>query len=143
MAVALRAPLPGDAAAVAGLLGELGYPAAPENVAPRLANLARERGARIVVAVLDGRVVGMAVAYAFYSIHQDPLTAYLGALVVARTARRHGVGRVLVQDAEAWAQSLGAMRLSLVTGHQRDESHRFYESLGYARTGHRYSRLLE
>jgi len=42
--------------------------------------------------------------------------------------------------AERWARGHGAAQLHLTTGLHRDDAHRFYERLGYERTGTRYVR---
>jgi GNAT superfamily N-acetyltransferase len=65
-------------------------------------------------------------------------------LVVDAEYRRHGVGRLLVDAAEAWATARGLELMAVRSNVTRSESHPFYERLGYARvkTQHAYRKHL-
>ncbi|MGM0450175.1 MAG: GNAT family N-acetyltransferase [Pseudomonadota bacterium] len=66
----------------------------------------------------------------------DEGTAELGMLAVAPDRQGEGLGRRLVTDAEQTARSrLGCDRLRIRVLHQRAELLRWYESLGFERTG--------
>src|SRR6185437_17034136 len=54
-------------------------------------------------------------------------------LVVDTAARRGGVGRALVADAERWARVHRLARLVVRSNVLRDESHSFYPALGLPR----------
>jgi len=56
---------------------------------------------------------------------------YVDALAVAEDARRQGVARVLLADAEAIARERGATGVSLDTGLENDPARRLYEAGGY------------
>ena len=139
----IRPPKDADAQAIAGLLGELGYPATADEVVPRLAALRVEPAAVVVwVAELGGRVVGTASARAFTSLHTSVPVVWLVMLVVDAKARGRGVGKALVQEAERWARQKGAARLSLTSGLHRAEAHDFYKALGYEQTGVRLAKIF-
>lgn len=131
-----------DASAIATLLGQLGYPSAAEAMPTRLAGMAGERRTLALVAEHEGTVVGLITAHVVAAIHADEPLALLTALVVQDRARGQGVGRALVEHAEHWARALGAVRLSVLTATHRDEAHRFYEHLGYVKTGFRFTKTL-
>jgi GNAT superfamily N-acetyltransferase len=143
VATSIREAALRDSAAIAGLLGELGYPALADAIPARLEGLSRERLALALVADVSGHVVGLATAHAFSAIHVDHPAVYLTALVVAPSSRRQGIGRALVAQVEEWAKRHAALRVSVVTGLHRIDSHAFYEVLGYERTAHRYTKRLE
>lgn len=65
-------------------------------------------------------------------------------LVVDENARRSGVGRRLVQDAEQWVFDQSGRDIVVRSNVLRPESHGFYESLGYIRkkSQHVYSKRL-
>ncbi|XOZ33603.1 GNAT family N-acetyltransferase [Halomonadaceae bacterium KBTZ08] len=68
--------------------------------------------------------------------HLDATTAELGMLAVAPERQGAGLGRRLVNDAVAVAQSrfsCGTLRIRVL--HQRTELLRWYESLGFQQTG--------
>ena len=68
--------------------------------------------------------------------HLDQDTAELGMLAVAPDRQGEGIGQRLVADAEAVARDrLGCHRLRIRVLHQRTALHRWYESLGFRRTG--------
>jgi GNAT superfamily N-acetyltransferase len=130
-----------DADAVARLLEELGYPTDAETVASRLERLAIV-GDRIFVAELDGEVVGLAHLQVTPAIEYDRPAGRIGALIVAESRRRTGIGRALVDAVEVEARARNCVLLFLTTSERRDDAHAFYESLGLEQTGRRYGRTL-
>ena len=127
---------------MAGLLGELGYPADAADVAARLVAFGRQHGAAIWVAERSGAVAGLATAHVITSIHKTEPVAMLTVLVVGARHRHHGIGRALVRHAEAWAVERGATVISLTSALRRTEAHDFYKTLGYEHTGVRLARTL-
>ena len=138
----IREAADGDAPSLASLLGQLGYSADARDLPRRLARLAQRGSAVAFVAELEGRVVGVATAHAFASIHAERDVAWLTTLVVAQDARQRGVGRALVAAAEEWARTHQCQRLSVTTALQRDDAHAFYDRLGYEHNGRRYTKAL-
>jgi ribosomal protein S18 acetylase RimI-like enzyme len=57
--------------------------------------------------------------------------AHLETLVVARRARRRGIGRRLVAAAADWARGQGAVEMVLTTWTGNADADAFYERLGY------------
>src|SRR5512133_3521232 len=132
---------PADADAIARLLTQLGYPTVGEAVASRLDRLLIV-GDRVVVAELDGAVVGLAHLQVTPAIERDRPAAKLGALVVDEAHRGRGIGRALMEAIEAEARRRGCELLFLTTAERRDDAHAFYERVGLEHTGRRYSRTL-
>ena len=141
-AAKIRTAKPGDAAPLAVLLEQLGYPATPEEVVERLARLGQLRTAVTLVAELQGEVVGLATSHVFPSIHATPPVAWLTTLVVRDAHRGAGIGGELCGAVEDWARAQGAIRISLTSGLQRAGAHLFYERIGYQRTGVRLGKTL-
>jgi GNAT superfamily N-acetyltransferase len=122
-----------DAAWVAELSGQLGYPVPAAAVAARLARLV-PRSDQVLLAAVDaqGNVAGW-----IHGAEQDLVEAerrceILG-LVVDQQQRRGGVGRRLVAEVEAWAARRGLTEMSVRSNVARLESHPFYEGQGYRR----------
>ena len=65
----------------------------------------------------------------------DPSAAWLVSMWVAPQARRHGVGRLLVEVAADWAASRGVAELRLHVTDSNAAAIAFYERLGFAATG--------
>jgi putative acetyltransferase len=91
--------------------------------------------AAVFVAEEDGRVL------ARLSLARDPHPASrhvadLG-LMVAEEARRRGIGRLLLDEAVAWARSAGIRKLELHVFPWNEPALRLYESFGFEREGYR------
>ena len=141
--VVIRGPRPTDSDAIAGLMGELGYPAWPNEIPARLKELAFDAANSAVwVAELDGTAVGIATAKRFPAIHQSVPVVWLTVLVVSERARGRGVGTRLVNEAEEWARDQGARKIALTSALHREEAHDFYKRLGYEQTGVRLAKVL-
>ena len=65
----------------------------------------------------------------------DATRAQLISMWTAPTHRRQGVGRLLVDEVITWARSRGARTLLLLVTSVNEPAMRFYERLGFTRTG--------
>jgi aminoglycoside 6'-N-acetyltransferase I len=142
MDLTIRDAAPGDAAGIAALLGQLGYPSAAEAIPPRLERL-RIVGDRVVVATVDGEVAGLAHLQASPTIEHDRPAAKIGALVVDESHRREGIGRALVEELEAEARRRGCVLVFLTTAARREDAHEFYRRVGLDETGKRFGKYLD
>jgi GNAT superfamily N-acetyltransferase len=140
--VLVRPAAPGDVPALAALSTHLGYPATPEAMRERFERIHGRDDYETYVAERDGRVVGFTGVMHGLSYVYDPPYARLLALVVEPGERGMGTGAALVAAAERWAHGKGAGQMHLTTALRRDGAHRFYERLGYERTGARFVRKL-
>jgi GNAT superfamily N-acetyltransferase len=130
-----------DAAAIAGLLTQLGYPSGVDEVDGRLDRL-HVVGDRVLVAEVGGAVVGLAHLQVTPALERERPAARIGALVVDEAHRGGGVGRALVQALEDEARLRGCELLYVTTSEHRDDAHAFYDRVGLEQTGRRYSRTL-
>jgi GNAT superfamily N-acetyltransferase len=141
--LALRDARDDDAAALARLVTQLGYPSTEAQLRTRLAAMhdatARRR---LFVAESDGRVAGLVVAEVSQAINHDAMTARLATLVVDEELRGQGIGRALVEHFEQWAKAQGATHASLTSANRREDAHAFYRSCGWEPTGVRFGSKL-
>ncbi|MGH2455613.1 MAG: GNAT family N-acetyltransferase [Candidatus Limnocylindria bacterium] len=129
---AIRPPRAEDARALAELSAQLGYPVEPGEMEARLAVVAANDHAAVLVASdAADRPLGW--------IHVElkrslvaPLTAQVMGLVVAEGARNGGIGRDLLRRAEAWAAGRGCGQMLVGSRVTRERAHRFYLREGYA-----------
>jgi RimJ/RimL family protein N-acetyltransferase len=56
-------------------------------------------------------------------------------LMVAASHRRRGIGRALLEQAEAWARSAGVIKLELHVFPWNEPAIRLYEEFGFEREG--------
>jgi len=136
--VNVRPARAGDAAGIAALLGQLGYPAAPEGVRDRLERL----DAEALVADDGGAVVGLAAVQVMHVLEHDTPVARLTALVVREDARRRGVARALLDAVEAHARAAGCEHLHVTSAERRADAHEAYRAMGFADTGRRFGKAL-
>jgi GNAT superfamily N-acetyltransferase len=121
-----------DAEAIARLSAELGYPANAMVTRSRLeAVLASPCDVLLVGEAGDGDVIAWLQAHGASSVESGFRVEILG-LVVAGAARRAGVGRALVAEAERWARGRSAEALVVRSNVRRAESHRFYPAIGFS-----------
>lgn len=130
----IRPATKADAAAIAGLSGQLGYPAEERTISDRFAAIAADTRHAVLVAVEDG---GALVGW----IHIMPKTMMLesdgceiGGLVVDEHHRGAGVGRALLAEAETWARACGYRELTVRSDTRRSGAHAFYPAQGFTRT---------
>jgi ribosomal protein S18 acetylase RimI-like enzyme len=120
-----------DAARVAELSGQLGYPTTARAMTGRLKLALREKnGACFVAETSANGVVGWA------HVSVTPLLeverrAELNGLVVDERVRSHGAGWRLLQAAEEWAGQKRCKGMSVRSNVLRERAHGFYERHGY------------
>ncbi|MES2138018.1 MAG: GNAT family N-acetyltransferase [Pseudomonadota bacterium] len=137
----LRAAKPGDAKAISALLAYLGHPLGEAAVRKNLAALARLKETPIV-ATLDKKVVGLVGIHTMSTVHRDAPVGRIPVLVVAVEAHGHGIGRMLVEEAERRLKKAGCKMVEVTSNDRRAEAHAFYRHLGYERTSLRFMKKL-
>jgi len=132
-----------DAAEIARLVTELGYPVETGTILPRLQAVLVHPDHFVTVAVEPNeRLSGVIMAEHRVLLLYGPQVEIMG-LSVGSDVRRMGIGRALVKEVEAWAQQIGDRQIVVRSNVVRPESHPFYEKIGYERkkTQHVYARL--
>jgi GNAT superfamily N-acetyltransferase len=115
-----------DAASVAVLSEQLGYPVSAEEMEGRLRRLTLERDHSVLVACQsDGTVVGWIDVGVVFHL-QSGAYCEIGGLVVAESVRGNGIGRELVVAAECWGAARGLRKVLVRSNAKRSDAHRFY-----------------
>ena len=126
---------------LARLIGELGYAIEAAEAVERLAAMAAE-GRAVLVAELDGAVVGCLSTSAMRVLHRPAPVGRISMMVVDETWRSRGIGAALVRAAEQALVAQGCYMVEVTSHVRRTEAHRFYERLGYEKTSVRLAREL-
>jgi GNAT superfamily N-acetyltransferase len=142
LSLRVREAEPGDLAAITDLVGQLGYPSEAPAVAGRLERLAADPRSWVLVAVVGGRVVGLASVHVMPILERDDPTARITAMVVDGAARRSGVGRALLERLEEMARAEGCGRIYLTTQYEREGAVAFYRRMGFEDTSLRFVKNL-
>jgi len=138
----IRPALVDDADAVVDLLGELGYRTSVNSVSRRIEMLSSPAGNAICLAVDGTKPVGLLTLNWGPRIYLERPIARITALVVHHGARRHGIGRMLVEHALTIADMADCEEIEVTTGRQRTDAQEFYVALGFSRSALRYKRVL-
>jgi GNAT superfamily N-acetyltransferase len=131
-----------DAASVAALLGELGYPSTAAQAAERLERITADPSMWVIVAEVGSELAGLGALHVQNLVERDEPGCQVAALVVGPGFRRRGIGELLMEALEDEARRRGGKVMALNTAHRRADAHAFYEALGYEHTGRRYAKEL-
>jgi GNAT superfamily N-acetyltransferase len=132
--ISLRTATDADAEKIAALVEVLGYSSSPRTIAERLNRLLSQGDYLITVAQSEtGDICGWVQAYHSEALESGARVEILG-LIIAESARRRGIGRLLVASVESWAKHMGVQAVVVRSNIKREESHVFYQALGYRPT---------
>jgi GNAT superfamily N-acetyltransferase len=108
---------------------------------------AKDAGGDLLVALIDGRIVGYATLLANVSSKEERdemlfAYAYVGDLVVEPQSRGKGIGRALLAECEKLARAAGRkwLRISVLAGNQA--AHCLYAAFGFAELSHHMEKPL-
>ncbi|RCJ19877.1 GCN5 family acetyltransferase [Nostoc sp. ATCC 43529] len=129
--VKIREPEIQDAEQIAILSEQLNYSATKTQIEQRLLQIQNNNSHIVYVAtVANDDVIGWVHAH-IYDLIVMPKQAVILGLVVDKDYRNHGIGTILMQQIEEWANLLGCDGVILRSNIKRKEAHLFYEKIGY------------
>ena len=120
-----------DAARIAVLSGQLGYPTTTREMSARLRQALKERnGACFVAETREHGVIGW-VHVGVTPLLEVERRAEVNGLVVDEQVRSQGAGWLLLEAAERWARKARCAAMSVRSNVIRNRAHGFYERHGY------------
>ena len=96
--------------------------------------LADGRRGRIIVAEVDGQIVGMCTAQLVISTAEGALSGLIEDLVLDENFRGYQIGQHLLNVMEDWCFTQGATRVQLLCDRVNIPALRFYVRMGWERT---------
>ena len=121
----------GDAAEIAELSGQLGYPSTAAQADQRLRGVLKStEHAAFVADAGNGELAAFVGLQIMRTLEADP-RAEVTALVVREDYRSQGVGKMLMERAEEWARAQNCVMIGLRSNVIRERAHAFYQRLGY------------
>jgi GNAT superfamily N-acetyltransferase len=132
-AVTVRRARAPDASAVAALYAQLVANPALHVLPERLDELADDPAAALLVASIDGALVGTVfVAWCPDAMFGRRPFAVVENIVVDAAVRGRGVGAALLAEVERLCLARDCSKIMLLSASERVEAHRFFERGGYA-----------
>ena len=141
MSPLVRSAAPADAEAIAAMIAELGYAVTAEQVAARLGTI-EEAGQEVLVAEIDGRVVGCLSTSTMIVLHRPAPVGRISMMVVDERYRSRGIGAQMVSAAEELLGRKGGQLGEVTSNLRRVDAHRFWERIGYERTSARFAKQV-
>jgi len=130
-AIKIRRAKSSDAAQIAELCGQLGYPAKPAEIVQRLRKIKPASQHAVLVAESpEQKVIGW-LHVSVSTLVEVELRAEVNGLVVDDNERSRGTGALLLGAAEQWARSRGCKSMSVRSNVIRERAHQFYLRCGY------------
>ena len=129
--VKIRRAKPTDAARMAALCEQLGYPTTTGEMSARLRQALKERNGTCFVAETEQQGVVGWVHASVTPLLEVERRADVNGLVVDEQVRCGGVGWLLLEAAEQWARKMRCAGMSVRSNVIRARAHRFYERHGY------------
>ncbi|MBU1229917.1 MAG: GNAT family N-acetyltransferase [Proteobacteria bacterium] len=135
-AVIIREARLGDLDTLVGLLGllfglEADFAADARRQRSGLEQMLGKGPRAVLVAEVDGQVVGLATAQVLISTAEGGPALLVEDVVVRPESRGLGIGRALLARIEAWGLRLGATRLQLLADRDNAPAHAFYRACGF------------
>jgi len=128
MDIEIRSAKRADEEAVAILAGQLGYPSSVHEIRERLVEILEDGDQAVFVAEsADKEVIGWVHVFKTQLLIVEPI----GGLIVGEGLRGSGVGKALLEAAEAWVQGSEFTSIRVRSNVIREGAHSFYERLGY------------
>ena len=130
MSYIIRTATLADAASIAGLSCQLGYPANEETVAENLNKLMEKATGEVWVCELNSTVAGFLYGQQLIDLSSGVYYEVM-ALVVDENYRGRGIGAALINVVIAKCKEEKIKQLVLRSRTTRKAAHRFYEKLGF------------
>jgi len=137
--ITLRGATGNDVPAMSDLLEELfsietDFRADPDKQQRGLRLLLEQPTTRLIVAELDGNVIGMCSVQTMISTAEGNTSGLIEDVVVRHEYRSRGIGRCLLDAAIAWAEQQGMARIQLLADQRNTPALQFYDRLGWEMT---------
>lgn len=131
-----------DAQSVSKLLTQLGYDTTSLSVKEMLLNLPSKDN-EVYVYVLKERVIAVMSIIFFDYFPSAQKLCRITSIVVDEKNRRSGVGSKLINHAKSVALSRKCNILEVTTSLQRQQTQKYYESMGFEKTSYKYIQNLD
>lgn len=93
-----------------------------------------------LVAEIEGRVIGLCVPSIMQTLHRETPVGRISTMVVDGQHRSHGIGALLVAEAERRLVEHGCALIEVTSNEARARAHHFWQKQGYRHTSKRFAK---
>lgn len=141
MKISIRLAKPDDAAAVAELLHQMGYPVSIAESVKRIEQYVQP-SYLLWVAEKDKVVVGYIALHTYHVLHLPAPEGRIISFCVDEKVRGTGVGTVLLHAAEDYFKENCCYKIVLNSNLKRPDTHQYYLNRGYQFTSKHFAKFL-
>jgi len=141
MKMSIRQANEDDAAAVANLIHQMGYPVLEAETINRINQYAQPTYL-LLVAERDEVVVGYIALHIYHVLHLPAPEGRIISFCVDEKVRGTGAGTMLLHAAEDHFQKNGCYKIVLNSNLKRPETHQYYLNRGYQFTSKHFAKFL-
>jgi GNAT superfamily N-acetyltransferase len=131
-----------DAAAIAHLLEQLGYPASETETLRRI-ECYQQPGYKLWVAKDENKTVGFIALHVYQAFHWEKPYGKIVAFCVDDRARGKGVGSMLLTKAEKYFAESGCVKIEVSSNKRRAATHAYYLNRGYEETSRYFVKIIK
>ncbi|MCK9513981.1 MAG: GNAT family N-acetyltransferase [Pigmentiphaga sp.] len=136
----IRKAKPGDAEALAALLGKLGGASLNgKDIAGNLAAIRKAKGGMVIAD--NGEIIGCCAWVVISTVHRGVI-GRVTLLLVDKAHRREGVGTAMLAAAEAALAKAGCREVEVMSDIAISNSHNFFRSLKFEQASYRFVRSI-
>ena len=137
----IRQGFQADSLAIDKLLQQLGYPPEGDNSVKAI-NAYNQDGYHLLVAEIEGVVVGFASLHWFDTFHMRGKIGRITAICIIDELRSKGIGRELLSASEEFLKTRGCVKVEVTTNLKRTLTQEFYAKNGYTIDSKRFIKHL-
>ena len=120
-----------DIPKVVGLIKQLGYNVTPDELKMRLEEITSHNKGTVFIAENDKQKIIGSVQALIDTRFAGGMFGEIVSLVVDESERGRGIGKKLIDESADWLKKKGLKRLRVRCNVIRDETHKFYNHLGF------------
>jgi N-acetylglutamate synthase-like GNAT family acetyltransferase len=119
-----------DAAAIASLLNQLGYPTTESTALEKIA-IYKQTTYILFIAEIEKNAVGYIALHYYDTLHWQKPIGRITSFCVDEKYRGCGVGLALLKASEDYFTNVGCQKIEVSSNKRRKETHQFYLNRGY------------
>ncbi len=141
MNIKIRIAISEDAASVADLINQMGYPVSESEAEIRIQQYSTP-SYRLMLAEHEGNTIGLIALHIYDVLHLPAPEGRVISFCVDEKVRDKGVGTKLLNEAENFFKESGCYKIVLNCNLRRTDTHQYYLNRGYQFTSKHFAKFF-